>query len=45
MKKEQLIKLIFAIAMILALSSCVSKKKKCNTCPTWGNVSDIDNQI
>jgi hypothetical protein len=39
MKKAQLIKLFFATVLILALSSCVSKKKKkCNTCPTWGQV-------
>lgn len=39
MKKERLIKLFFAAVLIVACSSCVTKKKKkCNTCPTWGGV-------
>ncbi len=39
MKKQHLIKTLFATALILALSSCVTKKKKkCDTCPSWGSI-------
>lgn len=43
MKKSQLIKLVLLAISIIAISSCVSKKKKkCDTCPTWGAI-EVEN--
>ncbi|MEN8838878.1 MAG: hypothetical protein ABF238_00055 [Flavobacteriales bacterium] len=41
MKRKQLIPFALLILMALVFSSCASKKKKkkCDTCPTWGYVS------
>ncbi|MEN8787115.1 MAG: hypothetical protein ABF264_06350 [Flavobacteriales bacterium] len=41
MKRKQLIPIAFLIVTLVGFSSCATKKKKkkCDTCPTWGYVS------
>ncbi|MFK7757403.1 MAG: hypothetical protein AB8B53_10775 [Flavobacteriales bacterium] len=45
MKKNKSILVLFSVAILLSSCSLFRKKNKCNTCPTWDQIENVDAKL